>query len=212
MRHNCVASRSCCLLEIRGSMTKCSRMSAFKSSALQIQACVKVTNPQKDGGVEERCEPLHVQLGPRLRVPTVCNVGTPCCKPRAAAKELAAWDAECNDRERGRVQARNRGQAWIYLSGAAETQDGLPLLPDCMQSTPNRGLVSLTCLDLMDARVSIGLRPEFSASAIGTESSASAKARMAYCSRPGLCFRGQLQHQFHVERKSYLDSRVFNSQ
>jgi hypothetical protein len=41
----------------------------------------------------------------------------------------------------------------------------------------------------MLARVSMGLRPEFSASAIGTQSSASANARIAYCSRPGLCCR-----------------------
>jgi len=43
----------------------------------------------------------------------------------------------------------------------------------------------------MFARVSIGLRPEFSAKAIGTQSSASAKARIAYCSRPGLCDSSQ---------------------
>lgn len=41
----------------------------------------------------------------------------------------------------------------------------------------------------MLARVSIGLSPEFSANAIGTASRASAKARIAYCSRPGLCKR-----------------------
>jgi hypothetical protein len=55
-----------------------------------------------------------------------------------------------------------------------------------MQSTPRRELFSLTCLDLIEARVSIGLKPEFSAKAIGTESKASANALMAYCSRPGL--------------------------
>ena len=60
-----------------------------------------------------------------------------------------------------------------------------PLLPVCMQSTPNLELRSVTCLDLMLARVSIGLNPEFSARAIGTESRASEKARMAYCSSPG---------------------------
>lgn len=63
----------------------------------------------------------------------------------------------------------------------------LPLLPVCMQSTPNLVFFSLACRDLMLAKVSIGLRPEFSASAIGTESKASAKARIAYCSSPGLC-------------------------
>ena len=62
----------------------------------------------------------------------------------------------------------------------------LPLLPLCMQSTPSLEFFSFTCLDLMDARVSMGLNPEFSAKAIGTESSASANARIAYCSRPGL--------------------------
>jgi len=62
----------------------------------------------------------------------------------------------------------------------------LPLLPVCIQSTPNLVFFSLACRDLMLARVSIGLRPEFSAKAMGTASSASAKARIAYCSRPGL--------------------------
>jgi len=33
----------------------------------------------------------------------------------------------------------------------------------------------------------MGLKPEFSASAMGMQSSASEKARIAYCSRPGLC-------------------------
>ena len=62
----------------------------------------------------------------------------------------------------------------------------LPLLPVIMQSTPRRELFSFTWRDLMDASVSIGLRPEFSDRANGTESSASANARMAYCSMPGL--------------------------
>ena len=61
-----------------------------------------------------------------------------------------------------------------------------PLLPVCMQSTPILEFFSLTCLLLMLANVSIGLRPEFSANAIGIASSASANARIAYCSRPGL--------------------------
>lgn len=63
----------------------------------------------------------------------------------------------------------------------------LPLLPVNMQSTPNLEFFSLACRDLMLANVSMGLSPEFSASAMGTASSASAKARIAYCSRPGLC-------------------------
>lgn len=62
----------------------------------------------------------------------------------------------------------------------------LPLEPVCMQSTPSLELFSLTCLDLIEARVSIGLRPEFSAKDMGTESRASANALMAYCSRPAL--------------------------
>lgn len=55
-----------------------------------------------------------------------------------------------------------------------------------MQSTPNRVFFSLTCLDLIDAKVSIGLSPEFSAKAIGIASRASANALIAYCSSPGL--------------------------
>ena len=62
----------------------------------------------------------------------------------------------------------------------------IPLLPVCIQSTPSLEFFSLTCRDLIEARVSMGLRPEFCASAIGIESSASANDRIAYCSRPGL--------------------------
>ena len=61
----------------------------------------------------------------------------------------------------------------------------LPLLPVCIQSTPSREFPSFSCRLLTVASVSIGLRPEFSASAIGTLSKASANARIAYCSRPG---------------------------
>lgn len=68
-----------------------------------------------------------------------------------------------------------------------ETCDDSPLLPVCMQSTPKRVFFSLTCRDFMAARVSIGDKPLFSARAIGIASNASAKARIAYCSRPGLC-------------------------
>ena len=55
------------------------------------------------------------------------------------------------------------------------------------QSIPSVGLPSLTCLDLTSARVSIGDRPLFSASARGIESSAEANARIAYCSIDGIC-------------------------
>ena len=85
----------------------------------------------------------------------------------------------------GRMEATCRH---TYDSGPAEKEKKKysPLLPVCMQSTPSLEFFSLACRDLMFARVSMGLRPEFSASAMGTQSSASAKARIAYCSRPGL--------------------------
>ena len=51
---------------------------------------------------------------------------------------------------------------------------------------PNRVFFSLTCLDFTEANVSMGDNPEFSAKAIGTVSSAFAKALIAYCSIPGL--------------------------
>ena len=66
----------------------------------------------------------------------------------------------------------------------------VPLLPVCMQSTPRREVFSFTCRDLIEAKVSIGLKPEFSAKDIGIESNASAKALIAYCSSPGLCRKG----------------------
>ena len=98
-----------------------------------------------------------------------------------------------------REQKITLGVCWIGQSGVRdnvgmtsrkhstkrESGLNLPLLPVCMQSTPNRELFSFAWRDLMLARVSIGLKPEFSARAMGTQSRASEKARMAYCSRPG---------------------------
>lgn len=68
----------------------------------------------------------------------------------------------------------------------------MSLLLVIIQSTPSLELFSRTCRDLIDARVSIGERPEFCARAMGIASSAFAKARMAYCSRPGVCRAGLL--------------------
>lgn len=82
--------------------------------------------------------------------------------------------------------SRISGRSALAERDKKSLRQGLPLLPVCMQSTPSLEFFSLTCRDFIDARVSIGLRPEFSASAIGTESRASANARMAYCSKPGL--------------------------
>ena len=63
----------------------------------------------------------------------------------------------------------------------------------------------------MDARVSIGLRPEFSARAMGTESSASAKARIAYCSRPGLCLNLAFSNKKKISPKfKYLNCGFLN--
>ena len=47
---------------------------------------------------------------------------------------------------------------------------------------PRAAFSSATCCDLTSASVLIGLSPEFSASAIGMDSRASANARIAYCS------------------------------
>ena len=77
-----------------------------------------------------------------------------------------------------------------------------------MQSTPNLVFPSLACRDLMLARVSMGLRPEFSASAMGTASRASANARIAYCSRPGLC--EVLVVVIAELRNAYLDCGILN--
>mmetsp|Transcript_2997 Transcript_2997/g.10764 ORF Transcript_2997/g.10764 Transcript_2997/m.10764 type:complete len:261 (-) Transcript_2997:920-1702(-) len=60
----------------------------------------------------------------------------------------------------------------------------MSLTPESMQSTPRRGLPSATCRAFTVATVDMGARPLFSASAIGMSSSASAKARTAYCSMP----------------------------
>ena len=48
------------------------------------------------------------------------------------------------------------------------------------------GFLTLSCCDLTCATVSMGASPLFSASAVGIASSASANARMAYCSTPGI--------------------------
>ena len=58
----------------------------------------------------------------------------------------------------------------------------LPLVPLPIQSTPSRGLSSHACSALTLATVSMGFIPEFSASARGMDSRASAKALIAYCS------------------------------
>jgi hypothetical protein len=62
----------------------------------------------------------------------------------------------------------------------------LPLSPFPKQSMPSLELPSVTCRLLTSARVSIGLNPEFSASASGIASSAVANARIAYCSIEGI--------------------------
>jgi hypothetical protein len=49
---------------------------------------------------------------------------------------------------------------------------------------PRQGLLSVTCLDLTADSCDMGEKPEFSASAMGMSSRASAKARRAYCSVP----------------------------
>lgn len=74
----------------------------------------------------------------------------------------------------------------------------IPLFPVCMQSTPRREFFSFTCRDFTEASVSMGLNPEFSASASGTASNASAKARMAYCSIPGLYVHRQPERQTQI--------------
>lgn len=71
------------------------------------------------------------------------------------------------------------------ISGSITNASRMSLLPVCMQSTPSREFFSVTCRLLMLASAAIGDSPEFSASVIGIWSSASANARMAYCSRPG---------------------------
>jgi hypothetical protein len=85
-----------------------------------------------------------------------------------------------------REEHEEGGHAHSTQMWTRKGNNDLPLLPVNIQSTPNLEFFSLACLDLMLANVSIGLSPEFSASAIGTASSASANARIAYCSRPGL--------------------------
>mmetsp|Transcript_12426 Transcript_12426/g.30958 ORF Transcript_12426/g.30958 Transcript_12426/m.30958 type:complete len:215 (-) Transcript_12426:606-1250(-) len=58
----------------------------------------------------------------------------------------------------------------------------MSFVPLCIQSTPRKDLPSRICMALTAATVSIELRPEFSASAPGVISRASANARIAYCS------------------------------
>jgi hypothetical protein len=59
----------------------------------------------------------------------------------------------------------------------------VPLVPFSMQSIPRAGLFSFTWRAFTSVNVWIGDRPEFSARANGMLSSASEKARKAYCSR-----------------------------
>mmetsp|Transcript_8515 Transcript_8515/g.13447 ORF Transcript_8515/g.13447 Transcript_8515/m.13447 type:complete len:438 (+) Transcript_8515:1175-2488(+) len=62
----------------------------------------------------------------------------------------------------------------------------MSLVPVSLQSTPRCGFFSRSCWDFTMATVSMGGSPLFSASAVGIESSASANARIAYCSTPGM--------------------------
>lgn len=109
------------------------------------------------------------------------------CSKLGDCPVMADVHARCGNAGPGSYARDRQWRRLQVLNGLWEILKNLPLLPVCMQSTPSRELFSLTCRDLMAASVSIGLKPEFSAKAIGTESKASAKARMAYCSRPGLC-------------------------
>jgi hypothetical protein len=54
------------------------------------------------------------------------------------------------------------------------------------QSIPNRGLFCVICCDLTSDTILIGEKPLFSANANGIDSSASANARIAYCSIVGI--------------------------
>lgn len=100
-----------------------------------------------------------------------------------------------------------RGDDWEMVMGEGLH---LPLLPVCMQSTPSLVFFSFACRDLMLARVSIGLRPEFSARAMGTASNASAKARIAYCSRPGLYINSLDIMKGTDHWEYYLDCRILH--
>ena len=65
---------------------------------------------------------------------------------------------------------------------SVDSNTHIPFVPFCKQSMPRAVFSSVTCCDLTSASVLIGLSPEFSASAIGMDSRASANARIAYCS------------------------------
>jgi hypothetical protein len=60
------------------------------------------------------------------------------------------------------------------------------LIPLLRQSIPNRGLFVAICCDFISEIVLIGEKPLFSAKAKGIDSSASANARIAYCSIVGI--------------------------
>ena len=62
----------------------------------------------------------------------------------------------------------------------------LPFVPLLRQSIPKRGLFCAICCDLTSETVLIGEKPLFSANANGTDSKASANARIAYCSMVGI--------------------------
>ena len=89
-----------------------------------------------------------------------------------------------------RLPIRGSSTKFSFISGRLSegSIQKVPLLPNCKQSIPKRVFFSLICLDFTDARVSIGGNPEFSANAIGMVSRAFAKARMAYCSIPGVFY------------------------
>jgi len=77
----------------------------------------------------------------------------------------------------------------IYVSTHKTCAQYWPLVPRPRQSMPSLGFFSRTWRDLMIASVCIGGWPEFSVSARGILSSASEKARIAYCSNVEICAR-----------------------
>merc|ERR1712216_953016 len=81
----------------------------------------------------------------------------------------------------------------------------MSLVPLVLQSMPSHGFFSSICRVLIAASDSMPDKPEFSASAIGMVSSASAKARIANCPAPTAIHDAVVAHQVAHDAKRVMD-------
>ena len=119
------------------------------------------------------------------------NVSTTCCAFMSAEKRGRSLTMVLKKKLCSAIKYSKQFEL-IYATNSrflaiCFTEPHQPLVPLLRQSIPKRGLFVAICLLFTSATVSMGGRPEFSASARGMASNASPKALMAYCSSVDIC-------------------------